>query len=194
MATTPSKMAILPTEILAQIITNETLSASDLGRCELVCRLFRDIVQHYARRHYTLKIGHPFQQTWRLARCLLVNPQIGKQFRSITVVWGRPQYVVTDTGTQLMQWSWTPEEKDQISTFAGGVLGKLGLRGIYWGVECGSLLPLLLCFMPNLESLDLGYPDIDTGLSKAYLIEQRRIIEREKICVEGAKLPAIPSC
>ncbi|RVD84110.1 uncharacterized protein DFL_005878 [Arthrobotrys flagrans] len=183
MAAATSQLGIFPTEILAEIITNETLTPADLGRCEQVCKLFRDIVQHYSRRNYILRIGHPSQQTWRLVRCLLVNPKIGERFRSITVAWGRPQYIVTDSGTDLLRWIWTPEEKDQISAFAGGVLGQQGLRGVYWGVDCGSLIPLLVCYMPNLEFLDLGYPDIDTGLSRTYLREQRRIIAREKIYV-----------
>ncbi|KAK6531152.1 hypothetical protein TWF281_007977 [Arthrobotrys megalospora] len=168
-----------PTEILAEILTNETLTPADLGRCEQVCKLFCDIVQRYTRRNYTLRIGHSSQQSWRLVRCLLLNPKIGERFRSITVAWGRPQYVQTYSGTKLLQWSWTSEEKDKISAFAGGVLRVQGLRGVYWGVDCGSLIPLLLCFMPNLESIDLGYPDIDTRLSRNYLVEQRKIMARE---------------
>ncbi|KAK6356200.1 hypothetical protein TWF718_000571 [Orbilia javanica] len=176
MAKARPTLGIFPTEILAEIITNETLTPADLGRCEQVCKLFRDIVQHYSRRNYILRIGNVSQQTWQLARCLLVNPKIGERFKSITVAWCID--IMADSGNRL-RWTWTQEEKDQISAFAGGVLGRHGLREVYRGVDCGSLIPLLLCFMPNLEVLDLGYPD--KGLSRGYLREQREIIAREKI-------------
>ncbi|KAK6515277.1 hypothetical protein TWF506_007621 [Arthrobotrys conoides] len=180
---------LFPTEILAEILTNEILTLADQHRCQLACKLFRDIVQHYSRCDYILRIGHYSQQTWRLVRCLLLNPKIGERFRSITVTWGRPSYFINAAGNEeLLRWSWTTEEIDQINAFAGNVLGHGGLRGVFWGVDCGSLIPLLLCYMPNLESLDLGYPDIDTGLSGAYLREKRKLIAKEQIYIYEKKM------
>ncbi|KAK6363451.1 hypothetical protein TWF730_000882 [Orbilia blumenaviensis] len=180
------KIFLLPTEILAEIITSDILSTGDISRCQQVCKLFRDIIQRYAKHEYILQVEHRSQQAWRLARCLLAYPKLGESFRSITVAWiSPPQYIVTDSGTELLRWSWTPEEKDKISSFAGSILGRQGLRAVYWGVECASLVPLLLCFMPNLKYLDLG-ADINPKISEAYLREQRRIMAKEKICVNKA--------
>ncbi|KAF3165200.1 hypothetical protein TWF225_003594 [Orbilia oligospora] len=191
MAAITSNPRIFPTEILAEIIANETLTPADLRRCQLVCRLFRDIVQHYPRCNYILRIGHYSQQTWRLVRCLLANPKIGQRFRSITIAWGRPHYIITPSGAEeLLRWRWTEEEMNQISAFAGGILGPHGLRGVFGGVDCASLIPLLLYYMPNLEFVDLGYPDIDIRLSRGYLREQRRIIAQHKIDVRKIELMA----
>ncbi|KAF3187314.1 hypothetical protein TWF788_002236 [Orbilia oligospora] len=147
----------LPNEILSQILRDECLSNGDLGRAECTCRLFQANIQEYIapRRRYTFWVDAVDQPAWRLVRHLLVNPKLGEQFVEINVKWKRR--MAGDKETWTKDWKWKRKEVSRIRKLT--TRWKMNTRTAYnilRGKNSEALLPLLLCFTPNLKSLDLG--------------------------------------
>ncbi|KAF3199120.1 hypothetical protein TWF191_004606 [Orbilia oligospora] len=147
----------LPNEILSQILRDECLSNGDLGRAECTCRLFQANIQEYIapRRRYTFWVDAVDQPAWRLVRHLLVNPKLGEQFVEINVKWKRR--TAGDKETWTKDWKWKRKEVSRIRKLT--TRWKMNTRTAYnilRGKNSEALLPLLLCFTPNLKSLDLG--------------------------------------
>ncbi|EPS38151.1 hypothetical protein H072_8157 [Dactylellina haptotyla CBS 200.50] len=152
----------LPSEILIEIITSDCLSDTDIVRLERVCTLFRDIIHdqiyNSARRKYTFRVDALSHPTWRLARYLLKKPQLGEQFGEITLQWERR--VAADESTWTTDWEWTDEEVPSINDIcAKWDINEETRVNVLKGKNSEALLPFLLCFTPNLKSLDLGAPD-----------------------------------
>ncbi|KAF3922294.1 hypothetical protein ABW20_dc0107446 [Dactylellina cionopaga] len=58
------------------------------------------------------------------------------------------------------RWEWTPDEVDAIKRVAKTwKLSAGNVTAIFAGINSEALIPLLLCFTPNLESLDMGKVD-----------------------------------
>ncbi|KAF3298381.1 hypothetical protein TWF132_000203 [Orbilia oligospora] len=147
----------LPNEILFQILGDECLSNGDLGRAECTCRLFQANIQEYIapRRRYTFWVDAVDQPAWRLVRHLLANPKLGEQFVEINVKWKRR--IAGDKETWTKDWKWKRKEVSRIRKLT--TRWKMNTRTAYnilRGKNSEALLPLLLCFTPNLKSLDLG--------------------------------------
>ncbi|KAK6513942.1 hypothetical protein TWF506_008372 [Arthrobotrys conoides] len=155
-----TSILFFPNEILSQILGDECLSNGDLGRAECTCKLFRaNIQEHVApRRKYTFWVDSIDRPSWRLVRYLLENPKLGEQFVEINVKWERRIAGNPDTWTK--DWKWKGKEISRIRKMC--TKWNLNPRitfNILRGKNSEALLPLLLCFTPNLKSLDLG--DID---------------------------------
>ncbi|KAF3907171.1 hypothetical protein ABW21_db0207653 [Orbilia brochopaga] len=143
----------LPTEILLEIFSDNSLTPEDLARCQQTCRTFRGVTEHL-KIDYTFKVDSTTQSTWRLARCLLMNPNMGNRFRSIKVTWHRRR--PRKPRTWASQWHWTLAERKQIEDLTAEWLSSQTIYAIAAGLNSEAVLPFLLCFTPNLQSLDLG--------------------------------------
>ncbi|KAJ6264695.1 hypothetical protein Dda_0845 [Drechslerella dactyloides] len=172
----------LPTELLFDIFSGDNLTCADLGRCQQVCKTFRDIIQH-CKIDYTFKVDVTAHSAWRLIRCLLINPQIGERFKSIKVTWHRRRPMKPKTWAAI--WSWTKEEREQIEHLGSEWLTGDTIRAIWTGLNSEALLPFLLCFTPNLESLDLG--EAFEGLIYPTFTAREGIRVIEASCGDGYK-------
>ncbi|KAK6524830.1 hypothetical protein TWF281_011728 [Arthrobotrys megalospora] len=147
----------LPSELLAKIFSDESLSQGDIFRAMQVCRLFSENIQQCAGRRYTFIVDGERHTAWKFARCLLKNPGLGEQFVDITVEWDRRD--IDDFDCWPQDWSWTEEEEAQIIGICENwAINNRTMEIILEGTNSESLLPFILCFTPKLKSLDLGCP------------------------------------
>ncbi|KAF3930266.1 hypothetical protein ABW20_dc0107023 [Dactylellina cionopaga] len=148
-----------PTEILLEIFSYIPLY-SDLALVKQTCKLFNAIVQSIPI-HYKYYVDHPDQSAYKLIRALLSNPSIGERLVEIEMEWCRR------SGKDLKdperrrwwtpRWEWTPEEIEKIEgVSAKWKLTARTIKAIVAGANSEALLPLLLCFTVNLNSLDMG--------------------------------------
>ncbi|KAK6535430.1 hypothetical protein TWF694_001890 [Orbilia ellipsospora] len=148
----------LSSEILLQILGDPCLSDRDLASAQQTCKRFNDILQHYIypERTFTLTIDSPEFSCWKLARAILERPSLGEQFRSIKFEFKRRD--AYDKKTWFGAWEWQEQELDQINGIHRQwreIFPALCLEVIRAGINSEALLPLLLCLIPNLKSLDL---------------------------------------
>ncbi|KAK6523843.1 hypothetical protein TWF281_001811 [Arthrobotrys megalospora] len=170
-----ASICLFPTEIFLQIFSDEAVTSADLASYARTCRLFRDITPQ-CRIHYTFKVDHPSQSTWKLIRRLLESPEIGERFRSINVTWHRRR--PRKPRTWALEWKWSHQEQKQIKSICEkyGILDDV-FNAILKGWNSESLLPLLLCFTPRLESLDYGRTVLDLMFPSPTACEGIRIHE-----------------
>ncbi|EPS42605.1 hypothetical protein H072_3393 [Dactylellina haptotyla CBS 200.50] len=143
----------LPTELLINFFSDENLNHADLASCQQVCKRFYDIAKSL-KFNYTFQVDHVNQSSWKLIKHLLANPALGGRFKEINITWHRRR--VMKPRTWVKKWEWTEEEKDQIQEFASEWLHPKTIPAILAGLNSEALLPLLLCYTINLESLDVG--------------------------------------
>ncbi|KAJ6256443.1 hypothetical protein Dda_8944 [Drechslerella dactyloides] len=153
-----ASLAALPTELLIQIF-NQTNNV-DLYSLRQACKRFADIAQICAPPTLVLQIDAPNHQAWKLVRSLIKTQTPIKQVREVQIEWYRR---ATDEqgAAATKQWTWTRHERDQINRlcFKYGIWDQLALA-ISRGINSEALLPLVLCFTPNIETLDLGEVDV----------------------------------
>ncbi|KAK6544616.1 hypothetical protein TWF694_001304 [Orbilia ellipsospora] len=148
-------MESLPNEILLQIFECPSLTNADIAHCQSVCRRLDIIAKRSIRPNYTFKVDYKTHPTWRLIRCLLINPELGAKFTSINVTWHRRH--INQPRTWTKQWKWTDQEKDQIQILSEMYqLIPATVKVIVDGINSEALLPLFLAFTTNLRDLDLG--------------------------------------
>ncbi|KAK6523738.1 hypothetical protein TWF281_001710 [Arthrobotrys megalospora] len=155
----PTSILSFPNEILAKILGDECLSNGDLASAEGTCQLFRANIQEYLTcRRYTFRVDATNHPTWKLIRHLLKNPKLAERFTHIIVEWERR--IATDSSTWTSDWEWSSKERTRIEKLCQtwDIQGKTK-SNILKGKNSEALLPLLLCFTPNLKSLDLGNVD-----------------------------------
>ncbi|KAF3929103.1 hypothetical protein ABW20_dc0107421 [Dactylellina cionopaga] len=149
----------LPVELLIEIFTQDRLDNADKAVIKRVCKWFNGF--KIPIHSYTLKLDHWSLSPWKLARSLMVNPKIGEQLREICVEWYRRQPSKLESIPWTARWDWTLEEIDRIREMnkTWGLSPK-NVEAVVAGVNSDALLPLLLCFTPNLITLDMGvaYP------------------------------------
>ncbi|KAK6514042.1 hypothetical protein TWF506_008469 [Arthrobotrys conoides] len=148
-----ASLTTLPAELLAQILSDPTLTSHDISNCSLISRR----LYHFTadrKTKYSFHIDHRSQSTWNLITCILANPRIGARIRRIIVTWCRRDPHRPKSWTP--QWLWKSQELEQIKS----ICEKYGVEFLYPVIEDGfnseALLPFLLCLTPNLESLDMG--------------------------------------
>ncbi|KAF3930214.1 hypothetical protein ABW20_dc0103326 [Dactylellina cionopaga] len=147
----------LPNELLIETFTRESLTNADLANIKRVCKFF-NVVAPTPSQSYKFSVDALTNPTWKLIRALLENPKIGLQFTDITLDWERRD--VNDGPEKWAPvWDWTPEEVVKIKEVCKK--WEIEPRAILGGVNSEALLPLLLCFTPNLESLDLGNIELE---------------------------------
>ncbi|KAK6332929.1 hypothetical protein TWF718_010757 [Orbilia javanica] len=147
-----------PNELLLNIFKDPGLSNTDLTNAQLACSLFRDNIKPYVTRHrkYTFKVDADGYPVWKLIRLLLNNPELdfGKQITEITLKWPKEltsRWKVPDC------WEWTDYEKARIKEICQQwKITSLTEIYILHGCFSESLLIILMCFTPNLRSLDMG--------------------------------------
>ncbi|KAF3921999.1 hypothetical protein ABW20_dc0105145 [Dactylellina cionopaga] len=156
----------LPVEIFREILLDECLRVADRVAIKRVCKYFYDVVERFcpviSEGSYVLHVDDNEHRTWKFARSLLVDPDIGKQFADISVEWHRRALNdAPEKWTKL--WEWTKEEKAQIRKITKEMKFTFDTtKTILDGVNSEALLPLIFCFTPNLKALNLG--DIDPSL------------------------------
>ncbi|KAK6527474.1 hypothetical protein TWF694_004462 [Orbilia ellipsospora] len=162
-----AKITNLPVEIISEIIRNS--STLDYHNLKQTCRLFYNIASQCYPRLCILKIDAVDHSDWKLVRSLLKTPKLANEIREIRMEWYRRDVNRLEE-TTTMQWEWTAEEEAKIKEIAistklfsaddketahGGIYPHT-LNAILGGINSESLLPLLLCLTPSLETLDLG--------------------------------------
>ncbi|KAF3923687.1 hypothetical protein ABW20_dc0101545 [Dactylellina cionopaga] len=151
-------LTTLPVEILAEIFTQDSLTAADITRIKRVCKFFSALAR-IPLSSYTFKVDAYTHPTWKFVRYLLKNPKDGEQIRKIRVEYYRREcYQGPEEWTTW--WEWTPEEIGKIKEIQKRWdLSKYLVGTIIGGMNSEALLELVLCFTPNLESLDMGHVD-----------------------------------
>ncbi|KAF3101219.1 hypothetical protein TWF102_005017 [Orbilia oligospora] len=148
-----ASLTTLPTELLIQILTDQTLTTIDISNCALTSRRLYNLTAD-RKTKYTFHIDHRSQSTWKLITCILSNPRIGHRIHRIIVTWHRRNPHKPKSWTP--QWLWKSQELEQIKS----ICEKHGVEFLYPVIEDGfnseALLPFLLCLTPNLQSLDFG--------------------------------------
>ncbi|KAF3901521.1 hypothetical protein ABW20_dc0109903 [Dactylellina cionopaga] len=146
----------LSNEILLQVFGY--LCNNDLAIVKRVCSRFNNLEVLATKRTYVFRVDASSWSTWKFARHLLTNPETGKRFTMVDVEWHcrdgetpRPKY-----------WVWTDDEAEKIVE----ICKKHGLSEtvkavVLGGVNSEALLPFVFCFMPHLESLDMGKANPD---------------------------------
>ncbi|KAF3930181.1 hypothetical protein ABW20_dc0100866 [Dactylellina cionopaga] len=161
-------ITFLPTEILLQIFSG--LQSGDHAALRKTCRLFRIVKPPPQISRYNFEVDRPSQLDYKLIRALLLNPSIGERFEKIAVTWSRRLQKDIRSLRQLRRtsWEWTPNEIVKIKEV--GEKWKLTTRtieAIIAGIDSEALLPLLLCYTVNLETLLMGdmepWPAYDLG-------------------------------
>ncbi|KAK6498684.1 hypothetical protein TWF481_011262 [Arthrobotrys musiformis] len=166
-----ASLTTLPTELLTQILTDQTLSHGDINDCALTCRLFYTIATTTSpfkrKTKYTFHVDHRSNPSWNLISCILSNPSVGHRIHRIILTWHR-RSPHKPSVSWPKQWLWKSHQLVQIKN----ICKKYNLdEELYSVIEDGynseALLPLLLCLTPNLESLDLGHisPSVIRGNS-----------------------------
>ncbi|KAF3111572.1 hypothetical protein TWF103_003516 [Orbilia oligospora] len=155
-------ITVLPTEVLLEVFG--LLDIEPLTNAKRVCKQFRAVIRMIPLRSYTLRIDEPNHSMWKFTRFLLSDPKAGSQITDLTVEWCRREPADPDTWTD--KWEWTEEDLGMMKGLEETVIDKyltpktyVAIKG---GVNSEALLPLILCFTENLESLDLG--DVVTEL------------------------------
>ncbi|EPS43133.1 hypothetical protein H072_2897 [Dactylellina haptotyla CBS 200.50] len=151
----------LPTEILLQIFGSGLLTLEDSAHLKRVCWRLRNVTQQCKGFTYNFVVDEPKQKSWMLVRYLILNPSLGEQISSIKMTWRRRDG--SDRATWTRPWHWTKTEKaaiwelNKIYSFSQGMAYAAAM-----GVNSEAILPILLCYTPNLISLDLGdtVPDL----------------------------------
>ncbi|RVD81819.1 uncharacterized protein DFL_009666 [Arthrobotrys flagrans] len=151
-----ASITTFPPEILLQIFKDDNLTPTDLARCSQTCHKFHDLTSlPDFKIDYTFRVDHPSHSGWRLIRCLLLNPAPGERIQTLRLAWHRR--CRRDKSTWTLKWHWTEEELSKISEICKRRNLNTSLYpAIKLGLNSESLLPLLLCFTTNLESLDVG--------------------------------------
>ncbi|KAK6523845.1 hypothetical protein TWF281_001813 [Arthrobotrys megalospora] len=148
----------LPTEITLQILKDNGLTPTDLANCAQTCHRFRDVFATYSKDFkidYTFQVDHTSQSGWKLIRCLLLDPALGDRIQSLKITWHRRRR--QDKSTWTLKWHWTDDELSQIlAVCEKWKLKESSYGAIKFGLNSEALLPLLLCYTLNLESLDVG--------------------------------------
>ncbi|KAF3280893.1 hypothetical protein TWF970_002573 [Orbilia oligospora] len=148
-----ASLTTLPTELLTQILTDQTLTTIDISNCALTSRRLYNLTAD-RKTKYSFHIDHRSQSTWKLISCILSNPRIGHRIHRIIVTWHRRNPHKPKSWTP--QWLWKSQELEQIKS----ICEKHGVEFLYPVIEDGfnseALLPFLLCLTPNLQSLDFG--------------------------------------
>ncbi|KAK6532824.1 hypothetical protein TWF281_006996 [Arthrobotrys megalospora] len=145
-------MASLPTEILVEILSQKVFTASDLARISLVCYAWNQIARGLPR-HVDFALESRNLTPWRLIRCLLINPEIGKPITSIEANSKNKQTGVDS----IPKWVWTDDEAAKIQQI--GAKHKFRpqmVSSMLEGWNSEPLLVLLLYYTPSLQSLELG--------------------------------------
>ncbi|KAK6523482.1 hypothetical protein TWF281_001463 [Arthrobotrys megalospora] len=149
-----SLFSSLPSEILIQILGDDGLSNADAARLRRVCRLFND---HAFYRKIVFNVDAVSHSPWKFARQMLFyDAELCKKCFSFVVRW---DWNIVRRWTPVESWEWTEVEKTRIVGICEQwVFGEeSGVRGnILKGRNSEALLPLLLCYTPNLRSLNLG--------------------------------------
>ncbi|KAK6529782.1 hypothetical protein TWF281_008941 [Arthrobotrys megalospora] len=150
----------LPTETLLDIFNRDVFSTmEDIAKLKPVCRRFHEIAEACKGLKYTFRVDTLTQPTWRFMRSLLLNPKLGEQISEINVIWERRDVLNYKTWTAV--WPWTKEER--LKLFELGEKWQLydgNAKAAALGVNSEALLPILLCFTPNLVFLDLGMVEV----------------------------------
>ncbi|KAF3315158.1 hypothetical protein TWF173_004050 [Orbilia oligospora] len=148
-----ASLTTLPTELLTQILTDQTLTTIDISNCALTSRRLYNLTAD-RKTKYSFHIDHRSQSTWKLITCILSNPRIGHRIHRIIITWHRRNPHKPKSWTP--QWLWKSQELEQIKS----ICEKHGVEFLYPVIEDGfnseALLPFLLCLTPNLQSLDFG--------------------------------------
>ncbi|KAF3254924.1 hypothetical protein TWF192_003007 [Orbilia oligospora] len=152
----------LPTEALLEIFG--LLNIESLTDAKMACKKFQDVIRMIPLRSYTLRIDEPNHSMWKFTRSLLADPKAGSRITELTVEWCRREPDDPDTWTD--KWDWTEEDLRIMKRLEETVINKYLDDDVYTAIKGGinseALLPLILCFTENLESLDLG--DVVTEL------------------------------
>ncbi|KAF3920944.1 hypothetical protein ABW20_dc0104735 [Dactylellina cionopaga] len=144
----------LPTEILLKIFSS--CLNQDLAKISQVCKFFNYVAQQCIGRTYIFKVDAKTCATWRLVRCLLINAKIGEYFIKVCLEWNRR---IIDEGW-TKRWEWEQDEIERIKEIGETwSLNPEMISVIIKGANSEALLPFLLCFTPNLQSLDMGNAD-----------------------------------
>ncbi|KAF3912429.1 hypothetical protein ABW20_dc0101593 [Dactylellina cionopaga] len=151
----------LPPEILTKIFTQESIKTADLARICRVCKYLREVAQTCLRvkPSLTFEIDAKTHPTWKLIRCFIADSiarrRMFERLTEIKVIWRRRD--PSDEATWTAQWIWNQQEIDWFKEFEKKrALSNGTVDAILLGIDSEALLPLLLYFTPNLESLDIG--------------------------------------
>ncbi|KAK6508585.1 hypothetical protein TWF506_010669 [Arthrobotrys conoides] len=158
-----SPILTLPNEILAKIFGDNDLCDVDISRAIQVCKLFKENIQGFVGQKLTFIVDTASHLGWRFVRCLLRTPEIGEHFIDITIEWDRRNWKRWryDRKPWTADWVWTELEKQQIVALCHQwEINENTKSLILGGKNSEALLPLILCFTPNLKALDLGEVDI----------------------------------
>ncbi|KAK6514041.1 hypothetical protein TWF506_008468 [Arthrobotrys conoides] len=151
-----ASITTLPAETLLQIFKDDSLTPTDLAQCAQTCRKFRGLAclpDH--KIDYIFKVDHPSHASWRLIRCILLNPALGERIQTLQLEWHRRRR--RDKSTWTLKWDWTEDELTKISELCKRWdLNSSLYTAIKIGLNSEALLPLLFCFTTKLESLDVG--------------------------------------
>ncbi|KAF3308435.1 hypothetical protein TWF173_001252 [Orbilia oligospora] len=174
----------LPTELLIQILSDDSIASSDLWTCRQVCRYFNNVAEKCSI-NYIFQVDAINHPTWKLARCLLKNPDLGKRFKSIKVTWSRR--IPRKPMTWAPQWKWSDSDQEKLTQIL--CEGNPGNRSIFGGISNGlnseALLPFVLLYTPNLQSLDMGDAKLDIMGPYVSVGESERIYQY--CTVEGSQ-------
>ncbi|KAF3914277.1 hypothetical protein AA313_de0210186 [Arthrobotrys entomopaga] len=151
-------MKHLSSEIWLQVFNEPCLSDKDLASAQRTCQRFNTLIQRYIypKRTFTLTIDSPKYSCWKLARTLLKRPALGEQFRHIRLEFRRRDVHYKDTWFKA--WKWQRSDRQHLeATYRlwATVLPYPWRQVVNAGLNSEALLPLILCFTPNLKFLDL---------------------------------------
>ncbi|KAF3901494.1 hypothetical protein ABW20_dc0104190 [Dactylellina cionopaga] len=146
----------LSNEILLEVF--RYLSNNDLGLVKRVCSRFDSLEALTIKRTYIFQVDAISWPAWRFARHLLTNPETGKRFTTVNIQWHHRTY----DGSRSRYWKWTADEAEKIIEICEKhKLSETIKQVVLGGVNSEALLPFVFCFMPNLESLDMGEANPD---------------------------------
>ncbi|KAK6523166.1 hypothetical protein TWF694_006061 [Orbilia ellipsospora] len=173
---TTCHLLALPQELLLDIF--QRLDYADLARSKRVSKQFNKIAECIPLTSYTFKIDHVNHSAWKFISYIIRNPDVGKQLKQFRVEWHRR--IATDKRTWTEQWKWSPGDLELLeiikeNTLEAEIFGSALWEVIEDGINSEALLPLLLYYTENLESLDLG--DVQLHLIICELDMQRHLIE-----------------
>lgn len=156
-----SLFSSLPSETLVQILCDDGLSNADTASLRRVCKRFK---HHAFYRKIVFRADAVSHSPWKLARRMLFHDaELGEKCTSFVVQW---KWNTVERGINVENWKWTEEEQARIKDICEqwGFHTDIPaspripsyLRDVLQGRNSEALLPLLLCYTPNLKSLNIG--------------------------------------
>ncbi|KAF3924377.1 hypothetical protein AA313_de0203263 [Arthrobotrys entomopaga] len=150
-----AKITNLPTELLLDIF--QRVDNTSVARCKRVCHVFLSVANQIPLTSYTLLIDHLNHSAWKFFRSLLTNPKLCENLTELNVEWYRR---TEELETHTPKWIWSEQDLTLIdklqkveSTYT---IKPKTFEVIKYGGNSEAILPVILCFTPELKSLNLG--------------------------------------